>query len=306
MSEQLADRLHGVIPPVVTPLTDAGGFDRESARNLYRHMLDAGVHGLFLLGSSGEGPAVSTTIGDAAVETAVSVVASQVPVLAGVLEPGTDRVIERGLQMKQLGADALVVAAPYYFPVTDDELLSHFRAVHRAVELPIFVYDIPRTTKIKVSLDVMLALAGEGTIIGAKDSSGDVVGFRRLALNAPRGFRLFTGAELLLDLALMMGAAGAVPGLGNVAPELFVQLYESWKAGDRATAVKLQETLVRLFDVFVMPGGRIQHSYAIAAMKIALMLRGVIASARTTAPFTPASSEQVERTRVIMTELGVL
>lgn len=269
-------------------------------------MLDAGVHGLFLLGSSGEGPVLSGQIGDAVVETAVSLVASQIPVLAGVLEPGTDRVVERGLRMKQLGADALVVAAPYYFPVTDDELLAHFRAVHQAVELPIFVYDIPRTTKIKIPLEVMLELAREGTVIGAKDSSGDVVGFRRLALSAPPGFKLFTGAELLLDAALMMGAAGAVPGLGNVAPEIFVQLYESWKSGDRPAAVKAQETLVRLFEVFVMPGGRIQHSYAIAAMKTALMLRGVIASARTTAPFTPATSEQLERTRVIMTELGIL
>jgi 4-hydroxy-tetrahydrodipicolinate synthase len=306
MPEQFSERLHGIIPPVTTPLTEAGAFDPESAKNLYRYMLESGVHGLFLFGSSGEGPVINDDERTFAMQTAVEVVQSRIPLLVGVLFPGTKQVITHGRLAKQLGADALVVAPPFYFPATQDELLDHFRAVRTEVELPIIAYDIPATTKIKVELNTMLQLAREGTVVGVKDSSGDVAGFRRLLAKRPPGFKMFTGSELLIDAVLLMGADGAVPGLANVAPELFVQLYDHWKAGRQAEAVEIQRRIVQLFEALVPPDNALTAAYAIGFMKAAQKLRGVIASTRSSLPLTQFTTEQEERTRRILIEFGLL
>ncbi|MBW3540770.1 MAG: dihydrodipicolinate synthase family protein [Planctomycetes bacterium] len=302
----LAERLFGIIPPVITPLDEAGRFDRASGERLYRYHVDAGVHGLFLFGSSGEGPLLAQRTREEALETSVRVVAGRVPVLAGVLAAGTELAIAEARRAKELGADGLVVCPPFYFRVTQDELKQHFRAVRRAVDLPLLAYDIPATTKLKIELDTMLELACEGTLVGAKDSSGDAAGFRRLLVRRPQGFRLFTGSELLVDAVLLSGADGAVPGLANVAPELFVELYQHFTAGRAAEAIALQRRIVRLFDVFVAPDGTVRSGYAVGSMKAAMKLRGVIDCVRTCAPFEPVTAEQLGRVRAIMQETGVL
>lgn len=306
MIHPLADRLHGVIPPVITPLTEKGTFDRESAERLYRHHLDAGVHGLFLFGSSGEGPLLDNLDRTEALETAVKVIDSKVPLLVGTMAPGTDQTIQEARHAKELGADALVTCPPFYFPVTQQEILCHFRMIREAVDLPILAYDIPFTAKVKIELQTMLTLAEEGTIIGAKDSSGDVVSFRRLLVKRPQGFKLFTGSELLVDSVLQQGADGTVPGLANVAPELFVQLYNQWQAGEHANVLATQERIVRLFDMFIAPGGAFQAGYFLNAMKTAMKLRGIIASSRVCAPFAPFTAEDEQRMQSLMVEADVL
>ena len=306
MTADIAARLQGIIPPVVTPFNGHGKLDALSAEKLYRFMLGAGVHLLFLFGTSGEGPALCDVDRFNAVKTAVKTADGKVPVLAGAIEPGTKRVIEQARAFADLGADVLVVCTPYYFPVTQKEVIGHYRAVRAAVDLPIVAYDIPQMTKTNISLTSMLQLAREGTVIGVKDSSGDAVGFRRLLVQRPAAFRVFTGSELLVDFVLLQGADGSVPGLANAAPKLFVRLYDHWQSGRHDEAVRIQKSIVRLFEIFVQSNGTVQLSYAIGAMKAALMLRGIISECTTSAPFTPVTSEQLERTRAILSETGLL
>ena len=306
MTDPLADRLHGIIPPVVTPVTEDRTLDRSSAENLYRYMIDAGVHGLFLFGSSGEGPCLTNIERITAAEIALEAAASRIPVLAGVLEPGTDRIIEQATKLKSIGVDGLVVCPPFYFPASQQEVLEHYRSIRQSVDLPIVAYDIPRTTKVKIQLETMLQLAREGTIVGVKDSSGDCVGFRRLLIKRPTGFKMFTGSELLIDSVLLQGADGSVPGIANLAPEPFVRLYNLWKAGRYDEAVELQTSIVRLFDVVLSPDGSRDTGYVLGVMKTAPKLRGVIASNRTFQPSCPITAEQEERIRGMMTELGFL
>ncbi|HUG93979.1 MAG TPA: dihydrodipicolinate synthase family protein [Planctomycetaceae bacterium] len=301
----LVDRLHGIIPPVITPLSDNGEFDRASAETLYRHLLDCGVHGLFLFGSSGEGPWLSESARLAAMDTARRVAGGRVPLLVGALAPATDAVVEQARQAQERGADAVVVCPPFYFRATQSEVIEHFRAIHRAVSLPVVAYDIPVTTQTKIELGTMLELAREATIVAAKDSSSDAAGFRRLLVRRPAQFRLFTGSELLVDAVLLAGADGAVPGLANVAPELFVELYDHWRAGRLAEAAEVQDRITRLFEVFVCPDGAIRAGYAIGSMKAAMRVRGVIASTRLCRPFSPVTVDHEERVRAIMREVGV-
>jgi 4-hydroxy-tetrahydrodipicolinate synthase len=306
MVDPFVERLCGIIPPVTTPLTEEGAFDRDSAITLYRRMLDAGVHGLFLFGSSGEGPLLSEADRRAVLETAVETVGSRLPLLAGVLAPGTAQVIAQAKTAREFGVDALVVCPPFYFASEQAELLEHYRAVRHEVDLPIIAYDIPQTAKTKIAPETMLSLAQDGTVVGVKDSSGDLTSFRRLMSERPPHFKLLTGSDLLVDTVLMMGADGSVPGLANVAPERFVQLYSYWRAGEFAQATAVQDRLVRLFDLFTAPDGSIRSGYALSMMKAAQKLRGMIQSDRLQQPFTQVTPAQVERASEILAAAGLL
>lgn len=306
MTTDFRDRFTGIIPPVITPLDESGAFDAASAERLYAYHLDAGVHGLFLFGSSGEGPWLTQPQRIAALKIAAGVTGGKVPILAGAMAAGTAECIEQGTTVRDLGADALVVCPPYYFPPSQDEIAGHFRQIHAAVGLPVVAYDIPVFARTKIALETVLTLAREGVIVGVKDSSGDIAGFRRLLQRRPAGFRVHTGAELLVDVALSLGADGSVPGLANVESRSFVELYDRWQAGDRDEAGAIQQRLVKLFDVFTDSDGQVKMRVAVGAMKTAMQLRGVIATNRLCPPFGTVPPEQVERVRSAMRELELL
>lgn len=302
----LAHRLRGVIPPIVTPLTANRRFDAASARRLCEFMLESGVHGLFVLGTSGEGPYLCEADQLAAVRTAVDVAKGKVPVLAGLLSPGTDQACVLANHMQELGADAVVVAPPYYYPATQSQIIDHFRTIHQTVKIPVMAYDIPVTTHHRMQLETVLTLANEGTVIGMKDSTGDYGTFRRLQLKAPAGFRLLTGSEPFFDSVLLAGAHGVVPGLSNVAPHGFVALYNAYLAGNQSEMASLQARLTRLMEVFIKPDGSVEIGRAIGAMKAALQLRNVIATTVTSRPFPEITPAETERIRGIMQETGFI
>jgi 4-hydroxy-tetrahydrodipicolinate synthase len=306
MTSDISEQLHGIVVPVITPLTEHRDFDRSSAERLYAHLVEIDVQGLFLFGTSGEGPLLGSADRRLALETAVATAGSSVPILAGAIEPGTKGVIQQALAARELGADAVVVCAPFYFPASQTDVLRHFRAVREAVDLPIVAYDIPQTTHTKIQLTTLMTLAREGTIVAVKDSSPDFVGFRRLLEQRPPGFRVFTGAEMLLDAALQFGADGTVPGLANVAPELFVQLYKFERAGDFEQVAEVQSRLLKLFEVFLTADGNLETATAIGAMKSAMQLRGLIETNTLAAPFSHVTDKQHLRTQRIMKEVGVL
>ncbi|MCA9021863.1 MAG: dihydrodipicolinate synthase family protein [Planctomycetaceae bacterium] len=306
MAINLSEQLKGVLPPVITPLTPDRKLDAASAESVYRFMLDKGTHGLFLFGTSGEGPLLCDADRHEATEIAVKVVDGSVPLLVGVIAPGTEQIIEQAKVAKAQGADAIVVCPPFYYPARQIDMLVHYRTIREAVDIPIFAYDIPVMTKVKIEMDTLMTLGREGTVIGVKDSSGDAVSFHRLVANKPAGMKLFTGAEMLVHAVVLAGADGTVPGLANVGPELFVQLYEAAAAKNHQEAVRFQEDIVRLFEVFVCPDGTINVGYIIGAMKTALRLRGVIEHDTMFHPFPACTPELIERTRTIMSEVGCL
>ncbi|MFF8694789.1 dihydrodipicolinate synthase family protein [Streptomyces sp. NPDC015144] len=281
-------RYTGVIPPVVTPLTADGEIDRPSLERVVAHLLDGGVSGLFALGSSGETAYLTPARQDEVIRIITSAAAGQVPVLVGAIETTTDRAIERARAARDLGADAVVVTAPFYTRTDDTEIDRHFRAVAAALDLPVLAYDVPVCVHSKLTPELLLPLAEEGVIAGVKDSSGDDGSFRRLAI-AARGLREFsvlTGHELVVDAMMLGGADGSVPGLGNVDPHGYVRLHEAAVRGDWAAARAEQDRLVALFDIVraARPGTASATAAGLGAFKTALMLRGIITTNRMSAP----------------------
>lgn len=298
--------LTGVIPPLVTPITATGEIDRTSLERLLAFQLDAGVDGVFLGGSTGEVALLDSRRQTEAVATAVSFVAGAVPVLAGAIDTGTARVVEHARAAVTAGADAVVVTTPFYVKPNDAEIAAHFRAVAAAVDAPIVGYDIPVAAASRLAPDVVAELAESKTIVALKDSSGDLVSFREITRRLP-DLPALTGSELLADVALDLGAAGLVPGIGNVDPHGYVRLFRAANTGDRDTARAEQERLIDLFRIIsVADRGRIGFtSAALGSFKAALALRGLIDDPATNPPLSPLSAAETERIAAILAEAGL-
>ncbi|WP_306316742.1 MULTISPECIES: dihydrodipicolinate synthase family protein [unclassified Streptomyces] len=298
--------LRGVVPPVCTPLDAHGDVDTASLTRLVGHLVDGGVHGLFALGSTSEVAYLTDAQRDTVLETVVRAAAGRVPVLAGVIDTTTPRVVEHARRAANLGADGLVATAPFYTRTHPLEIARHFRRVREAIDLPLFAYDLPVSVHSKLSAELLMELARDSTLAGVKDSSGDEGGLRRLVVAlggrggresgpAPR-FSVLTGSELTVDAALLAGVDGVVPGIGNVDPAAYVRLYDAARAGDWDLAAKEQERLVELFGmVDAGPEADMgRSSSALGSFKAALRLLGVIDDGTTAFPQIPLGEPAVE------------
>ncbi len=167
------------------------------------------------------------------------------------------------------------------------ELLDHFRTVAASTELPVFIYNIPQTVRVKVGLQTAITLATEGTVRGIKDSQNDLEWFRQLVL-ALRGkgvqeFTAFAGTRQLIDAAVLAGAAGAIPSIANSHPDICVRTYEAAASGDFTTAARLEDQVVEIESRSTAAVGSVNGA-VIRAIKEALRLRGVLSSAKLTGP----------------------
>ncbi|MGZ2355876.1 dihydrodipicolinate synthase family protein [Streptomyces sp. 372A] len=292
-----APRYTGVIPPVVTPLTADGELDIPSLERVVGHLVDGGVTGLFALGSSGETAYLTPGQQDRVIEAVTAAAGGQVPVLVGAIETTTNRAIERARRAAELGADAVVVTAPFYTRTHATEIDRHFRDVAAALDLPVLAYDVPVCVHSKLDPELLLPLAADGVLAGVKDSSGDDGSFRRLVIGARElpGFSVLTGHELVVDAMMLGGADGSVPGLGNVDPHGYVRLHEAAVRGDWAAARAEQDRLVALFDIVraACPGTASATAAGLGAFKTALMLRGIIATNVMSPPMRPLDAGEM-------------
>lgn len=302
--------LHGVIPPVCTPLTPERAFDPDSFRRLLNHQIDAGIHGAFILGSTSEAPLLTNDVQDEVIATAVEHIDGRVPVIAGCIDFTTNRVIERAQHARELGADAVVVCPPFYVTPSVGEMIRHFDAVRSAVDLPILAYDVPAATHVKLPRPVIHELASSGAIVGIKDSSGQDANFRGVILDNQdnQDFRIFTGSELVSDTSIFMGAHGIVPGLANVDPAGYVRLFDAASAGEWAVARKEQDRLYRLFDIIYVPEPDAYGFSAAAhgAFKVALYELGLIAHPHTAMPHTLLTDDHHQEIRRLLQRAGLV
>lgn len=303
-------RFGGVVPPVVTPLTEDGEIDVPSLERLVEFLIEAGVTGLFALGSSGEAAFLTDARRDRAIDVVVRTAAGQVPVLAGCIETTTPRVTERAEIAGKLGADAVVVTAPFYPRVNRAEVDRHFRAVKAATGLPVLAYDVPVSVHTKLDPGQVVSLAAEGIIDGIKDSSGDDVGFRQVLLGVAGlpGFSALTGHEVVVDAMMLAGAHGAVPGLANVDPHGYVRLVRACDEGRWADARAEQDRLTRLFRIVeaASPETAGGSTRGVGAFKTALALRGVIASPAVSLPMRELTGEETGAIAALLEEAGLL
>jgi len=255
-----APRFRGIVPPLATPLLDRDTLDEAGLERLVEHVLAGGVHGLFVLGTTGEGPALPMQVRRAVVAAVLRQVGSRVPVLVGI----SDTVLADSLALARCAADAgaaaVVAAPPYYFPTGQEPLERWCRTLVAGLPLPLLLYNMPEMVKTILEADTVRRLADLGGIVGIKDSGGDLGTFAAYAdivRDARPDWSLLIGPEQMLPQAHARGGHGGVCGGANVAPRLFVDLQAALERGDEAAAAGFQRQVLalgRLYDVGTEPG----------------------------------------------------
>lgn len=253
-------RFQGIVPPLVTPLVGADTLDVEGLERLVEHVVSGGVHGLFVLGTTGEGPSLSGTLQKELVGRVVRCVAGRMPVLVGISDASLEESLALARCAAEYGAAAVVAAPPYYFPAAQEPLVRWGRELASRVPLPLLLYNMPEMTKLVLEPDTVRRLADCPAIVGVKDSGGDLDYFATLAriVREERlDWSLFVGPELLLPKACGLGGHGGIPGGANVMPRLFVDFLAAIRAGDEACVAALRDRaklLGKLYEVGSMPG----------------------------------------------------
>ena len=299
----------GVVPPVVTPDTPDHQLDVVSFERSINRLIEAGVDGLFFLGSSGEVVFATDERRDQIVREAVRIVDHRVPVLVGIIDTQTERVLEHGRRALALGADALVATAPFYALGGPADIEEHFRILHQELDAPLFAYDIPVCVHTKLPWKMLARLGAEGVLAGVKDSSGDDVSFRYLVQeNEKNGhpLTLLTGHEIVVDGALLSGADGSVPGLANVEPEGYVRMWKAAQEGNWAEVKREQDRLNEISHIFDVTTGVQGYGAGVGAFKCALNLMGIFDSDQMPRPVKPLDGQNREAIKQVLVDNGLL
>ncbi|MCS7264985.1 MAG: dihydrodipicolinate synthase family protein [Armatimonadetes bacterium] len=281
----------GIVPPIATPINEQEMVDEKALRALTRYLLNSKVHGIFVLGSTGEFAHLTDRERLRAIKTVISEVKGKVPVLVGVTESGTKRAIFWAKEAKRLGASGIVAAPPFYYPLSEKEIELHYIALASETDLPILLYHIPSTTKIRFSLELVERLSGIENIVGIKDSTGDLNFFFSLVDRMRgRNFVVFQGHDALLASSLLYGAHGGINSLANLVPNWFVSLYDATQKNDATTAYAWQQRINEL-------ARKLEEISFLPALKLALHYKG-LAQPFVTSPFKPLTG--VQKRKVVL------
>ncbi|RXK51942.1 dihydrodipicolinate synthase family protein [Halorientalis pallida] len=256
--------LHGVVPPIVTAFDADESVDLDATAAHARFVVEAGCHGVFPLGTNGEFPLLTPAERRQVVETVVDEIES-VPVVPGVGTPSTRRTVANAEHAVDAGADGVIVVTPYYYPLSDEAAVDHYRRVAAAVDVPVYVYHIPSRTGNELSLAALDSIAAIDGIAGLKDSSKDVPWLAQ-AIDRHPELSFLAGSDSLLFPGLEVGCSGLVSAVANAFPELVVDLYEAYADGDEARARELQSHVYDVRDVM-------KRGPYMAGVKTALSLR---------------------------------
>ena len=277
----------GIFTPLLTPLNLDESIHFGSLDKLVSVQIDSGVHGLWAMGTTGEFAAFTEQERGDAVRCVVEASGGRVPVIANVSDASTRLTIRHARRAVEAGADAIAVTPPYYYPHAQSELLSHYRAVHSEINLPLFIYNIPQTVRVAVSFETAVTLAEEGTVVGIKDSQNNLEWFRELTLRLKgTNFAAFAGTRHLIDAGVLAGAVGAIPSIANLRPDLCVATFEAAARGDFGAAANSQSQIVEIESKVKARGGS-ANGATLGNLKSELQRRGILATSTLTAPLIP-------------------
>lgn len=267
--------LRGIVPPMLTPITDRETLDVPGLERLVEHILEGVPSGLFILGTSGEGPSLSYRMRHELIDRVAELVAGRVPLLVGITDTAFVESVEVADYAADAGAQAVVLALPPYFPTGQRDLAQYVERIAAELPLPVFLYNMPSHTKLTFELETVARLMELPNVVGLKDSSANMIYFHRLReLAADRpDFSLLVGPEELLAEALLLGAHGGVSGGANLAPRLYTDLYRAAIDRDHDRVAELHARVMRISGSIytVDPRG----SGVIKGLKCALSTLGI-------------------------------
>jgi len=235
---------------VVTPLKNSKEIDIEGLQNLIEYLISGGVHGLFMLGTTGEATSISYQLRKELLKRTAEFVNHRIPVVVGITDTSLEGSLEIAEFSAEMGLDGVVIAPPYYLPISQDEMKEYLEVLVPQLPLPFLMYDMPGCTKMHMSLPT-IKRAKELGAIGVKDSSGDMTYLYALIqeFKDSPDFSIIAGTELFLPETIMYGGHGAVAGGANIFPKLFVDLYNASLEKDFEKIENLRDKMIMINDL---------------------------------------------------------
>lgn len=260
---------------MITPLRDRDHLDEPGLERLLEHLVSGGVQGLFILGTTGEAPSLSHRLRRDLVQRTVNLVRGRVPILVGITDTAFVESLEMARFAAEVGANAVVLSAPYYFPAGQPELWEYLEHLIAELPLPVYLYNMPSLTKVAFELSTIEKATQLQRVAGIKDSSGDMIYLHRLVgmLKQRPDWSLLVGPEELMPEAVLFGAHGGINGGANVYPRLYVDLYEAAARGDLAAVRDLHRRVMGISSGLYTVGRH--RSAIIKGIKCALALLGI-------------------------------
>jgi 4-hydroxy-tetrahydrodipicolinate synthase len=259
-------RFQGSIPALITPMNN-GAVDEVAFRKFVGWQIKEGSHGLVPVGTTGESPTVTPAEHKRLIEICVEEARGKVPVIAGAGSNNTAEAIEYTMHAKKAGADAALVVCPYYNKPTQEGLYQHYKAIAQAVDIPIFVYNVPGRTVVAMSVETLDRLAKDcKNIIGTKDATADLTRPSRQRLMTGEGFIQLSGEDGTALGFNAHGGVGAISVTANVAPRLCADFQEATLRGDFKAALKLQDRLMPLHHALFVETNPGPVKYAVSLL----------------------------------------
>ena len=287
----LQKKLHGIITPLVTPLIDNNTLDITGLERLIEHVISGGVHGIFVLGTTGESQSLSFDLRAEMIKQSNRFIKGRVPFLVGISDTSAIDSVRLSQIAADNGADALVSAPPYYFATAQPELAEFYENLIPQLPLPIFLYNMPTHTKVNFAPSTIKKIAENEKVIGFKDSSANGAYFQSVMyeMRDHKDFSLFVGPEEMMAEAVLLGASGGVNGGANMFPQLYVNLYNAAKTNNMEEVKQLHAKVMQI-SASIYSVGNYGSSY-LKGLKCALNVLGLCSDFVAT-PFNRFGTEQ--------------
>lgn len=300
METNIGFKPKGIIPAVITPLTSDGKFNEKAMRKLLNYLMEGGVHGLFVVGTTGEFYGLTPEEKRHIFTIAVEEANGKVPVYAGTNGITTHETVMLTRIAEECKVDAVSVLTPMFVAPSQEQLITHYKTIAANTSLPVVLYNNPPKTQVSLAPATVAKLAEVPNIVGIKDSSGDLTvtaEYIRLTQGNTE-FSVLMGRDTLIYGALCYGATGSIASCANVAPRLCVDIYEKFMAGDLKGSLKAQFTLAPLRIAFTL--GTFP-----AVIKESLTLLGIEAGP-CMEPAGPMTPEERAKLKKVLIDMGLL
>ncbi len=251
-------RLEGVIPALILPEEENGKMNFNFLEKQVNYLSSAGVDGVFINGTTGEGAWLTLEKKVQIFKLVKEFSEGKILLCAACLQPSTDMVINEIRIIEKYEPDYIVAVTPYYYSVSQDIIIEHFKKITHYSSVPLILYNIPQCTHNKIELNTVLELAKEENIAGVKDSSGDFISFTRGVYTSMfESFSWIQGEDYLDGPSFNIGADGVVTGLGNVFIEPYIQMYKEAKKGNYQKVNEMQKKINKLYEIIQVTGGKV-------------------------------------------------
>ena len=296
----MSKKYHGVIPPIITPVDENEKVDEKGFRDLVEYCIKGGLHGLFVAGTNGETMSLTQTERNRAIEIVLDQVGGRIPVMAGVMDSSTSRVVENIRALKAMGGTCAVVTPVFYDRHTSEmETVRHFAGILEKTDIDLMIYNIPPFVGTGIKADTVIKIADlDDRVVGYKDSSGAYTDLLRLIDHFDgTQFSVMEGITPHAMSAILMGADGFVPALAPAFPEMFAAAYDAAASGNIAGAKKYNQLIRKSSSILSMSVN------GTAAAKYAISLLGYT-DKRVMMPQDPILPEEEEKIRICFDEVN--